>query len=241
MDTSRTRYADYHLEKLRETLEKDQQKIKITDLGAGSQVSTAKERSVGQIAKAALSSKWQCKIMFNLVNHYGAQNILELGASLGVATLYLWQANKSASITTIEGDPAVAKIAQKNYNMLGAKNIQLIRGNFDEVIDEMKEEDKFDLIFVDGNHTEDATVAYHRLLYNRLSPKGMMVFDDIYWSEGMTKAWRAIKAKGDHQLSLDLYYFGIIFKDAGMQQKQSFEVIPYGLKPFDLGFFPKKQ
>lgn len=241
MDTSKDFYADYDLESLRTHLKKDAQLIETTDLGAGSMVYNSNRKTIAQIAKSSLSSKWQCKIMFNLVNYLKLHKILELGTSLGLSTLYLSKANGRAEIVTIEGDPKVAQVALKNFENLGANNIELVTGHFDEVLSEMDTTKQYDLIFVDGNHTEEATIKYFKILFDRLSSKGVMVFDDIYWSPGMLNAWENIKTTGRHDLSIDLYYFGMIFKNAGLQQKQDFKILPYKWKPFDLGFFPKKQ
>ena len=34
---------------------------------------------------------------------------------------------------------------------------------------------------------------------------------NIYWSKGMTKAWEEIKKDSRVKISIDLYYFGIVF------------------------------
>jgi len=241
LDTSKTRYIDYALETLRKSLKKDQTRINITDLGAGSKVYNKNEKTISQIAKSSVSSVWQCRIMFNLVNYLRSSEILELGTSLGVSTLYLAHANKAGNITTIEGDPEVAKIAGSHFVNFNLENINLKVGNFDDVLPNQIKGQKYDLIFIDGNHTESATIKYFEMLMPHLTEKGAIVFDDIHWSPGMQSAWEYVKTNGSHLLSIDLYYFGIIFNQTGMKQKQDVRLIPYKWKPFDLGFFAKSQ
>ena len=49
-----------------------------------------------------------------MVNYFQCTKILEIGTSLGITTAYLCT-NKKASITTIEGDPNICKLAQINF------------------------------------------------------------------------------------------------------------------------------
>jgi hypothetical protein len=40
----------------------------------------------------------------------------------------------------------------------------------------------------------------------------MIIFDDIYWSKDMTKAWSEICASSAINLSMDLFLVGIVMK-----------------------------
>jgi hypothetical protein len=46
-----------------------------------------------------------------------------------------------------------------------------------------------------------------------------IIFDDIYWSQGMKRAWRTICEDQRVQLSLDFYWFGVIFLNGRMQKE----------------------
>ena len=48
------------------------------------------------------------------------------------------------------------------------------------------------------------------------------MFDDIYWSDGMQKAWKEICANKEVTLSLDLFKFGIVFFKTENKQKEHF-------------------
>jgi hypothetical protein len=60
--------------------------------------------------------------------------------------------------------------------------------------------------------------------------------DDIYWSEGMTKAWQAIKKHPDVTLSIDIFDIGIVFFRKELS-KQDIKFIPYKYKPWKIGLF----
>ena len=38
-----------------------------------------------------------------------------------------------------------------------------------------------------------------------------MIFDDIHWDKSMQKAWNEIKNHHKVKVSIDLFYFGLIF------------------------------
>jgi hypothetical protein len=49
----------------------------------------------------------------------------------------------------------------------------------------------------------------------------MLIFDDIYWSEGMKQAWAQIKAHPQVTVTVDLFWIGLVFFKAG-QAKEDF-------------------
>ena len=67
------------------------------------------------------------------------------------------------------------------------------------------------LLYIDGNHTYEATIKYFELALTKKDENTVIIFDDIYWSAGMTKAWQEIKNKKEVLLSIDTFYFGMVF------------------------------
>ena len=162
------------------------------------------------MTKKVQSSPKKAQLLFKLVNYFQCTKILEIGTSLGITTAYLSNANKKASITTIEGDPNICKLAQINFKKLGLKNIEIINSSFDEILPQVLT-NKFDLIFFDGNHSKEATLKYFKWALENLHDEIIFVFDDIYWSSGMKSAWDEISKSPNVKLSLDLFSLGIVF------------------------------
>ncbi|RUA24360.1 MAG: SAM-dependent methyltransferase, partial [Bacteroidetes bacterium] len=107
--------------------------------------------------------------------------------------------------------PEIGQIAKQQFNKLNAKNIELIVGNFDDQLQPLLEKtDTVDLIFIDGNHTQEATLRYFELTLNYCHDKTMFIFDDIYWSEGMKQAWSTIKNHPKVSLSMDFFFLGVV-------------------------------
>jgi hypothetical protein len=67
------------------------------------------------------------------------------------------------------------------------------------------------MLFIDGNHSYEATMRYFELSKPFLNNESMVVFDDIYWSKGMTRAWEQIKADPQVKVSIDLFFVGLVF------------------------------
>ncbi len=199
------------IEKIRKSLLKNEKLLKLVDLGAGSKFSKNQYRTVKSIAKRSLSPKWQCEVMYNLVKEFHCQNIIELGTSFGISTAYLADANRFGKVYTIEGDEAIASIAMQTFASLGLKNIKSNIGSFDIVLPAILEKmDTVDFAFIDGNHQKEATLKYSDFLLNKCNETSVLVFDDIYWSNGMQEAWKIIKNNPKVSCALDFYSFGVI-------------------------------
>ena len=100
-------------------------------------------------------SKNQGAILQNFVELKNPKNILEIGTSNGISTIFLAKNLKENSlITTIEIDKKVYEIAKKNFEILNLKNIKQILGDVFEVLKStekhFKENEIFDLVFLDA-------------------------------------------------------------------------------------------
>lgn len=216
-------YAFDEIEKQRENLLTNANIISIKDFGAGSSISNSNERKIKNIAKNSLIERKHGELLFRLVNKFKPNTILELGTSLGISTSYLSKANSQSTIYSLEGCPNTANIAKQTFKNLAIKNINLIEGNFDDSLNKLLEKKiHFDFIFIDGNHTYDATINYFNFLLPYVNEDTVMIFDDIYWSKGMTKAWVEIKNNISVTISIDLFKIGIVFFRKANKVQQHF-------------------
>ncbi|WP_419802531.1 O-methyltransferase [Mucilaginibacter sp.] len=212
------------IEQIRQQLLQSKTKVTVVDLGAGSQINKRQVKEVRQIAGNALKSPRLAQLLFRLAEHLKPKTLIELGTCLGVTSLYLHRANPSAQLTTIEGCREIADVAVKNFRISEAKNIDLQVGNFDVVLPGLLEKvGQVDFVFIDGNHTEEATLRYFDWILPKTYDKTVIIFDDIYWSEGMKSAWKKIIQHPQVSVTMDLFWIGLVFfkKD---QVKEDFKV-----------------
>lgn len=212
-------YPFENLEAIRKQLLADQRRLKITDLGAGSRVLNNRERKVSDIAASGISRQRQSEILFHLVRYLNLSKIIELGTSLGLTTMYLASANSGAQVHTIEGSQSLSQFAAQLSKDAGINNITFHSGNFDTELEPLlKQLGSFDLLYMDGNHRYEPTLAYFKTAARFAHEKSVIVLDDIYWSAGMTKAWQEIKSQPGVSLSIDLYHMGLVFLNPDIKE-----------------------
>ncbi|MGK0363458.1 O-methyltransferase [Patiriisocius sp. Uisw_017] len=210
------------LKKYREALLTDTSVIEVTDFGQGSRIFKSNTRSIQDIAKhAGLTLKKQ-KLLFKITTYFQPKNSLELGTSLGLATMTLALASKKKMVTTIEGCSETSAKAGTYFKEFGASNIQLINTKFSAFFtSEVFKTTSFDLVYIDGNHNKENTLKYFETLLPKANNDSIFIFDDIYWSKEMTQAWEIIAADTLVTVSIDCFYWGIVFFRKE-QEKQHF-------------------
>ena len=210
---NRTAYYSYNeLLAVHNAMLNDARMIDVTDLGAGSKVSSSRRRRVSDIAKHAGKPEKYGKLLFRLVNHFQPSTMLELGTSIGISTIYQASARRNAKMITIEGCPETAKIAKENIDKLKLENVEIITGSFDDVLlPALQNLGKVDHVFFDGNHRKESTLKYFGEALPYAHNDSLFIFDDIHWSAEMEEAWETIKAHPQVTVTIDLFFMGLVF------------------------------
>lgn len=237
LDTDKNYYAFAKLESARKLLRSDHTRIEISDHGVGSYKKSGVNRIISSIAGTSVSDAAKCRLLFQICNNYASKYILELGTSLGISSAYLAAANSRSSVVTLEGSPKIAQKAAEVHHNLGIKNIEIKVGPFDQILESVLSSlHAIDLVFLDGNHDKNATLKYFNAILPFCQDSAIIIFDDIYWSEGMTNAWKEIVKHEAVTLSIDLFDIGIVFLSRNLS-KQQVSYIPYKYKPWRIGLF----
>jgi len=215
------------IEALRLEMIENPRLITIEDFGAGSRVSKSNKRSIASIVASAANPAPHAQVLFRLVNEVMPKTILELGTNLGISTAYLAKAAVTADVYSIEGSLELLKEAEANLKALNVKNVQLVKGTFQDqlplVLEKMK---RVDFAWIDGHHSEQPTIDYFELIANYCHENSILVFDDIHWSAGMERAWERIKSNNQVSLSLDFFHFGIVLFQKGREKEHLLLKLP---------------
>jgi len=207
------------LQELRATLLDNETDLSIDDLGSGGKKNPHVIKTIADIALNSLSPAQVALFYLDLLNHSQSKRVIELGTSLGVTSLYLAQ-KKDAMIYTFEGSHAVANAAITNFEWAEQKNIELIEGNIDSTLHRFLEQTKkVDFALIDANHLYGPTMRYYQQLTKRLTPKSIIIIDDIHRSTEMEKAWQEIKTDVFVYGSVDLYRCGILLFDPTLNKQ----------------------
>jgi predicted O-methyltransferase YrrM len=208
---------------MRNNLYQNKSTLQVEDFGAGSLKQASTERRICDIARNAGRNEKFGKLLSSMIRHYDIEHVLELGTSLGLGTSYMAMASDKVKVTSIEGSQQIAATAANNFTSLGLNNITQHVGNFDEVLEPVLQQMlRLDLMFIDGNHREEPTLRYFLQSLPYIHEHSIFIFDDIHWSPGMHQAWTQIQQHDSVTLTIDLFYFGLVFFRKEFSEKQHF-------------------
>lgn len=179
------------------------------------------ERSVSELVKTSSSRNFEAGLLNRIVQYQRPENVLELGSNLGKSASAMAFANPHTFIHGIDGNEAFVQFSNKCFNNLGLKNARCAHMKFNTFFADNTQE--FDMVFIDGDHHYDSTLTNYNASKNVLKGEGPIVLHDIYWSGGMRKAWGEIKSDPDATVTIDLFFFGIVYFRTG-QRKEHFNI-----------------
>jgi len=120
-------------------------------------------------------------LIYSLIKKYNVKSFLEIGFGRGYGTMCAAMAlaeNGGGKITTI--DPAFDQNFLNQLSEIFPKNwfdqIQFVKGKSQDYLSQMK--DKFDFVYIDGDHTYAATKADWELTKDRYNK--VLLFDDYH-------------------------------------------------------------
>lgn len=209
------------IEIIRSKMIRSKSKIEFIDLGTGNHSGL---RSLSEIASNTAKSAKHGRLLFRIVKAFQPEFSLELGTGSGIATLYQAAAlNPGLRLHTIEGSESLTKIAGFNAEQCGlTEAIDFNTGDFAVLLPQiLNQMPRLDYAFIDGNHSYNPTLDYFEACLPLVHENSVLIFDDIYWSEDMKRAWNVIKNHERVTVSMDLYQFGIVFFRTG-QEKENF-------------------
>ncbi|WP_422359003.1 O-methyltransferase [Reichenbachiella sp.] len=197
------------VEAIRHRLLSDSREIQMNRFGSGSSLSAPRSKQVKIIAQAGISNRKQSEILFNLLEYQSCKVVLELGTSLGLNTIYMSEPSCVERVVTIDGNAELCKIAKEHFSELELKNVEHINSDIDTYL--LQTNQTFDFVYIDANHTYEATMRYFSMTLGHLSNSGTIVIDDINWSPEMSKAWLEIQHDYPEYLYVENDKIGIVF------------------------------
>jgi predicted O-methyltransferase YrrM len=226
------------IERLRAEMNASIQLITRTDYGAGNPGSTltAEEMqagvdvtsTLGQISQAVSKSAFWSLFLFKLIRAMRPRSCIEMGTAVGISGAYQAAAlrlNGQGTLRTLEGGTSVAAVARNNFQQLGLDNVEVVVGRFEDTLaDVLIRHQPVDYVFVDGHHDEHATLRYLEQILPYCSEKAILVFDDIAWSDGMKRAWRAITEDNRIDLAITLGAVGLCVIDRAIDGRKYFSI-----------------
>jgi predicted O-methyltransferase YrrM len=228
------------IELMRKLMLTSPQPLTITDFGAGKEhkfdtgdtmTRNVSVRTLGDMTNSSKKPHW-AYLLFQIVRALKPESCLELGACVGISASYQAAAlelNGRGKLITLEGADVLAARSARTLEELGLDKRATVRlGPFADTLDgALTDLEPLDYAFIDGNHIESATLEYMEKLLPRVSSEAILVFDDIYWSEGMRRAWKTVAADERFALTLDMGTIGFGVVSGSATGRQSLTLPSY--------------
>jgi len=132
--------------------------------------------------KKIKNSHKKAKILLKLIHYFKPKNNLEITRSLDLAVIKHAMNSRNTCVTTIANTPT--EISEVTLNR------------------------KFDCIYF---HKNQITLKTFNTCLKTINNNSFFIFNDIYGSSETIKNWSSIKNHPKVKVSLDLFYFGVIF------------------------------
>ncbi len=122
--------------------------------------------------------------------------VIELGTNVGLSGTYLASALPGdGRLKTIDQSGDRQVLAQQLFFAAGvAGRIDVITGSFVDSLHDVAS-DGFEVAFIDGDHTYDATLWLVDSLLSYAAPGSVLVLDDINHSAQMRRVWRELRKR----------------------------------------------
>jgi predicted O-methyltransferase YrrM len=118
--------------------------------------------------------------------------------------------NAAGRLLTFEPNKVWAPIARGNLDAIGTR-FELTVGTFEENIDRMlRSGEQIDIAFIDAIHTSEFVVPQFQIVAARLAPGGLVLLDDIDFSDDMRSCWELLRGDSRVAASVEVDRVGVL-------------------------------
>jgi len=123
----------------------------------------------------------------------GPRLIVEFGTAFGISAMY-WGAGldqvESGRLLTFEPNEVWHAIAAARLAEFSSRAIPVLGTFEDKIAGHLENGETIDIAFVDAIHTSDFVTPQVEMLIARLTPGGLIILDDISFSDDMRQCWQ---------------------------------------------------
>lgn len=176
------------------------------------QTKRIRSRKIGDIvAREAIKPKHGA-LLFRLANYFKPQNILQVGTSVGLSTLYLTSYATGLRCIALEENPELATVARISWEKAARNPIDLRTGDYRKLLPGALEElGTVDFVFFNALSEQPDNVWLFNECMKQAHEGSVFVFEGIKSNRKMRELWKHIGTLPDVTVTVDLYAMGIVF------------------------------
>lgn len=165
-------------------------------------------KSIKELMMYTKVSMRYAKILHNILSTFSAPvTVLELGTSTGFSTKTMTLHPLCKRVDSVDANEQLVETIKPFVS----ENTLLHHGLFASVVPDMCAKNKYQMVFVDGDHTGESTWSTYLFFKNRDDKPQYLIFDDINWSTDMLKAWVRICDDAQDYYTIETFRLGIVW------------------------------
>lgn len=202
-------YRFYDIELLRKQLLFREELITYPDR---QQKGRLRRRTIGEIVKREAIRPKHGALLFRLANHFKSRNIIQLGPSMGLSTLYLTSYAPELRCIALESVSEFAAIARIALEKEGKSPVDLRTGSYVDLLPQaLVDLGKVDFVFFNTLYEQQNNLWLFNECMKYVHEDTVFVLEGIKASRKMRELWQEICVRPDVTVTVDLYSMGLVF------------------------------
>ncbi|WP_455625431.1 O-methyltransferase [Parabacteroides sp.] len=168
-------------------------------------------RSISEIVKREAIRPKHGALLFRLTNYFKSKNILQIGTTMGLSTLYLTSYATGLRCIALENVPEFAAIARQAFAKEGRNPVDLRIGNYKDLLPQaLNDINSLDFVFFNTLYEQQNNLWLFNECMKYAHNDTVFVIEGIKASRKMRELWEEICACPEVTVTLDLYSLGIV-------------------------------
>ena len=179
-----------------------------------------KEDKLAYFIKRGSISPKHGALLFRLANYFRPDNILQVGQTFGLSTLYLTSYKPGVKCISLENIPEYASVSQWAYDKGARTAIDRRIGNYHQLLPGILQEmGKVDFVYFNLKNEQYPDIYLFNACIPHISDQTVFVFEGIKASRNMRTLWKEICAHEKVTVSIDLLSMGLVFLNPKLHKR----------------------
>lgn len=177
-----------------------------------------KEVKISSLLKQGSISPSYDQLLFRLSRYFHPKNILEIGTTIGLSTMYMAAPDSTCNVYTVEKDAGISSLARLNFKRAEFSNIKVLNENVSSpVVTDLIKTNQIDLYYFGRKASDEDVRCVLECTTNRYSSSTVIMISDIYKTKEREILWNEMKQIKGVRVCLELFFYGILIFNEDLQ------------------------